>query len=76
MPDINFIRAEIEHTRRQVDRQRAEIRQLQRSGISNASAEALLDRMLNKIDQLCAERDRLKHQPGQNNDKALRGRPW
>jgi hypothetical protein len=25
-----------------------------------ASAEALLDRMLNKIDGLCAERDRLK----------------
>ena len=74
MPDINFIRAEIEHTRRQVDRLRAEIRQLQRSGISNASAEALLDRMLNKIDDLCAERDTLKHQPDQS--KALRGRPW
>jgi phage shock protein A len=73
MPDINFIRAEIEHTRRQVDRLRAEIRQLQRSGISNASAEALLDRMLNKIDDLCAERDRLKQElPGQ----ALGGRRW
>ena len=71
MPDINFIRAEIEHARRQVDRLRAEIRQLQRSGISNASAEALLDRMLNKIDDLCAERDRLKQ-----TEKPLRGRPW
>jgi hypothetical protein len=36
-----------------------------------ASAEALLERMLNKIDDLCAERDRLKReQPA----KALGGR--
>jgi hypothetical protein len=65
MPDISFIRADIEHTRRQADRLRAEIRQLQRSGISNASAEVLLDRMFNKIENLCAERDRLKQElPG------------
>jgi hypothetical protein len=63
MPDISFIRAEIEHTRRQVDRVRSEIRQLQRSGISNAAADALLDRMLNKIDDLCAKRERLRGQP-------------
>jgi hypothetical protein len=63
MPDISFIRAEIEHTRRQVDRLRSEIRQLQRSGISNAAAGALLDRMLNKIDDLCAKRERLRGQP-------------
>jgi hypothetical protein len=63
MPDIRFIRAEIEHARRQVDRLRNEIRQLQRSGISNGAADALLDRMLNKIDDLCAERDRLRGQP-------------
>jgi hypothetical protein len=74
MPDIEFIRGEIERLRYQVQRQRGEIRQLQRAGIPCASAEALLDRMLNKIEGLCAERDRLKHQPGQN--KALRGRPW
>jgi hypothetical protein len=36
--------------------------QLQRAGISTTSAEALLDRMLNKIDDLCAERDRLKRE--------------
>ena len=60
MPDIDHIRAEIEHMRVQVYRQRGEIRQLQRAGIPTASAEALLDRMLNKIDGLCAERDRLK----------------
>jgi hypothetical protein len=46
--------------RLQVHRQRGEIRQLQRAGISTTSAEALLDRMLNNVDGLCAERDRLK----------------
>jgi hypothetical protein len=61
MPDIDFIRREIERMRTQVHRQRGEIRQLQRAGIPTTSAEALLDRMLNKIDELCAERDRLKH---------------
>ena len=77
MPDINFIRGEIEHKRRQVLRLRGEIRQLQYSGISSASAEALLDRMLDKIDALCAERDRLKkEEPGHNRDKALGGRQW
>jgi hypothetical protein len=58
MPEVDFIRADIEHRRRQVQRLRGEIRQLQRSGISSASAEVLLDRMLVKIDQPCAERDR------------------
>ncbi len=60
MPDIEYIRAEIERMRIQVHRQRGEIRQLQRAGISTTSADALLDRMLNNIDGLCAERDRLK----------------
>ncbi len=63
MPDIDFIRAEIEYKRRQADRLRGEIRELQRSGISIASVEAVLDQMLNKIDDLCAERDRLRGQP-------------
>jgi hypothetical protein len=63
MPDINFIRGEIEYMRRQVQRLRCEIRQLQRSGISSTSADALLDRMLIKIDDLCTERDRLRGQP-------------
>ena len=77
MPDINFIRGEIEHKRRQVLRLRGEIRQLQYSGISGASAEALLYRMLDKIDDLCAERDRLKQeQPGHNKGKVLGGRQW
>jgi hypothetical protein len=63
MPDIDFIRAEIAHMRRQVDRLRGEIRLLQRSGISSTSADALLERMLNKIDDLCTERDRLAGPP-------------
>ena len=76
MPDINFIRADIEHRRRQVQRLRSEIRQLQHSGISSASAEALLERMLNNIDQLCAERDRLKKEQPHNKDRVLGGRRW
>jgi hypothetical protein len=62
MPDIGFVRSEIEHMRVQVGRQRREILQLQRAGISTGAAEALLQRMLDKIDALCAERDRLKAQ--------------
>ena len=73
MPDIEFVRGEIERMRVQVQRQRREITQLQRAGISTTSAEALLDRMLNKIDDLCVERDRLnEEQPS----RALRARRW
>lgn len=57
-------------------RQRGEIRQLQRAGIPTASAEALLDRMLNNIDGLCAERDRLKkEQPGPSKGQSPRRPP-
>ena len=60
MPTLEFIRSEIEHMRLQVGRQRKEILQLQRAGISTAAAELLLARMNTKIDGLCAERERLK----------------
>ena len=60
MPDIEFIRGEIQRMRTQVQRQRSEIRQLQRAGISTASAEVLLKRMLDKIETLCTERDKLR----------------
>ena len=60
MPDIEFIRAEIERMLVQVQRQRREIMQLQPAGIPTASAETLLQRMLNKIGDLCAERDMLR----------------
>jgi hypothetical protein len=52
MPDIDFIRSEIERVRIKVYRQRGQFRQFQRAGIPTDSAEALLDRMLNKIDRL------------------------
>ena len=77
MPDIEHIRGEIERMRAQVHRQRGEIRQLQRAGISTASADVLLVRMLDTIDRLCAERDRLKkEQPSPIKGKALGGRSW
>jgi hypothetical protein len=67
---LEAIRSEIEHMRRQIHRQRGEIRQLQRAGIPTTSAEALLARMLSKVDDLCAERDRLgearRKYPGAN----------
>jgi hypothetical protein len=76
MPDIEYIRSEIERMRMQVYRQRGEIRQLQRAGISTTSAEALLDRMLNNIDGLCAERDRLKkEQPRPSDVRYIRNHP-
>jgi len=53
------------------------VRRLRHSGISTSAADALLDRMLNKIDELCAERDRLKkEQPGHNKGKVFGGRHW
>jgi len=76
MPDLNFIRADIEFMRVQVGRLRKEIVQLQRAGISTASAEALLQRMLTKIEGLCAERDRLKAELPKPEAKVLGGRNW
>lgn len=74
---IEHVRSEIEHMRTQVGRQRGEIRQLQRAGIPTTSAEALLERMLSKIDALCAERDKLKRElPPPRNGKVLGGRQW
>jgi hypothetical protein len=74
---LEFVKSAIERMRVQVHRQRGEIRQLQRAGIPTASAEALLERMLNKIDELCAARDRLKkEQPNPVKGKVLGGRRW
>ena len=56
---LEALRAEIEYMRRQIARQRSDIHTLQRAGISTAAAVELLDRMLAKVDGLCAERDRL-----------------
>ncbi len=76
MPDIEFIRTEIERMRVQVGRQRREILQLQRAGICTASADELLQRMLDKIDGLCADRDRLKAETPRPRGKVLGGRKW
>jgi hypothetical protein len=77
MPDIDFVRAEIEHMRIQVHRRRKEIAQLQRAGIPTASAALLLGRMHAKIDSLCAERERLKKQmPGHMKGHVIGGRSW
>jgi hypothetical protein len=74
---IEHVRAEIDRMRVQVGRQRKDILQLQRAGISAASAELLLQRMLAKVDELCAERDRLrKEQGGPVKGKSLGGRSW
>jgi hypothetical protein len=67
---LETIRGEIERMRAGVGRQRKEILQLQRAGISTASADALLQRMLDRIDALCIERDRLKKQLAPAKDKA------
>jgi hypothetical protein len=56
--------------RTQVQRQLSEIRQLQRAGVSTASAEVLLQRMLDKIDSLRAEL------PKPTKGKVLGGRSW
>ena len=76
MPDLPYLRAEIERMRRQLHRQRKEIRDLQRAGISTKAAEELLERMLAKVDGMCAERDRQRREqsvkyPG--TDKPIRG---
>jgi hypothetical protein len=76
MPDLSFLRAEIERMRYQLQRQRKEIRTLQKAGIPTNSAEDLLERMQTTIDGLCAERDRLTKEhrvtyPG--TDKPIRG---
>jgi hypothetical protein len=74
MPDIEFIRAEIQRTRLLVLRHRNEIMQLQRDGLPTTSAEALLNRMLKKIDDLCAERNRLRSE--QQHPRRKVGRHW
>jgi hypothetical protein len=74
MPDIEFIKAEILRTRLQALRHRNWIMQLQRDGLPTTSAEALLDRMLNKIHDLRDERDRLRRE--QQRPLRKRGRRW
>jgi hypothetical protein len=53
MPDIEFVRGEIQRMRAQVNRQRSEIRQLKRANISTASAELLLQPCSTRSTHLC-----------------------
>jgi hypothetical protein len=76
MPTLEYIRSEIEHMRLQVSRQRKEILTLQRAGIPTSSAETLLERMLNKIDGLCEQRDKLKAEQPKPKARVLGGRKW
>ena len=71
---LDHIRSEIEHMRPQVARQK-EILQLQRAGIPTTSAEALLQRMLHRIDSLCAE-NRLKAELPKPKGRVPGGRQW
>ena len=74
--DLDFIR-QIEQVRIHVGRQRKEILQLQRAGIGTASAEALLGRMLVRIDALCEQRDDSKKSAApQNEGRVLGGPKW
>jgi len=73
MPDLDFIRSEIERMRAQIGRQRREILLLQRAGIATASAETLLKRMLEKVEGLCAERDRLKKEQPHSSQRGVLG---
>ncbi|WP_375780471.1 hypothetical protein ACE103_17675 [Bradyrhizobium sp. ma5] len=76
MPTLDFLRAEIERMRVQVSRQRKEILQLHRAGIPTGSAEALLQRMSDKIDNLCAERDKMKAALPKPKARVIGGRKW
>ncbi|MET4294915.1 hypothetical protein ABIB06_001862 [Bradyrhizobium sp. LB8.2] len=77
MPTPEYVRSEIERMRAQIGRHRKEILQLQRAGIGTASAEALLARMQDKVDQLCAQRDDMKSaEPREKRTRVLGGRKW
>lgn len=73
---LDHIRSEIAFLRVQVSRQRKEVLQLQRAGIPTTSADALLQPMLDKIDSLCTERDRLKAELPKPKGRVLVGRKW
>ena len=75
MTDSNDVQKEIELLRRRVILQRREITELQNAASPATSAEALLDRMLARIEELCKERNRLRtEEPAQR--RVLGGRHW
>ncbi|WP_407156291.1 hypothetical protein [Bradyrhizobium sp. STM 3557] len=77
MPDIDEIRAEIERARKNVGRMRRDILALQKAGRPTAATEVDLQRLLDRIDTLCEQRDRLKATlPNPMHGKVLGGRSW
>jgi len=50
---LDYVRSEIEHMRIQVGRQRKEVLQLQRAGVSTASAELMLGNARQDRRSLC-----------------------
>ena len=77
MADLASVRAEIDHARKLVDRQRRDIHALQRRGISTADAERVLSRQLARLDGLIGERNRLTAaRPSPMQGKVLGGRKW
>lgn len=76
MPDLSYLRAEIERMRLQIGRQRKEILALQRAGISTLPAEALLARMQTNVDSLCVQRDKQRKEQAPAKGKVLGGRSW
>jgi len=74
--ELAHLTVEIVARRRQIDRQRKEIRDLQRAGVSTEAAQELLARMQAKVRELSAERTReVKEQRRkyQGTDKAIIG---
>jgi predicted ribosome quality control (RQC) complex YloA/Tae2 family protein len=61
---LDYLRAEIERMRYQANRQKNEIRQLEKARINTLPAEALLARMMVTIESLCTQRDRLRDEQG------------
>jgi hypothetical protein len=72
---LDHIRSEIEHMRLQIRRQRSDILRLQRAGIDATSAEALLARMHDKVDDLCVERERLVGEERLRLSRVAKGTP-
>lgn len=72
---IDAILNEIDHMRRQINRQVKDIRSLERAGLDTAAAQVLLGRMQLKLEGLRADRDRLNRekQPTYASGKVIRG---
>jgi hypothetical protein len=71
---LDFLRRDIESRMKQIGRQKRDIAKLKKLGIDTVAAEALLGRMHAKVEELRAQRDKLRQQktyPGST--KVIRG---